>query len=364
MNLSLGIVGLPNVGKSTLFNALTKLNALAANYPFATIEPNIGIVPVRDGRLYQLAQLSNSKEIIPAFVKFVDIAGLVKGASEGLGLGNKFLGHIKEVGSILHLVRLFQDKGVIHVENRIDPKSDIKIINTELILKDIETIDKRLNEVRAKLKAKSEKRLQEYWELLEALRDFMNKENLASQFHFQNDDQKASLADLNLITLKPMIYVANVDESHVKISQDELRSMMGLSQEDIVIPICVKMEADLVALSDEEQKEYLQTLGLNESSLDKIVRLGYKVLGLINFFTTGEKETRAWTITAGTKAASASGVIHSDFERHFIALEVVRYDDFITCGSWSRARELGKVRLEGREYIIQDGDVVIVRHNC
>lgn len=363
MNLSLGIVGLPNVGKSSLFNALTKLNILAANYPFATIEPNTGIVPLKDPRLYKLSELSVSEKTIPAVVEFVDIAGLVKGASQGEGLGNKFLGHIKEVGAILHLVRCFEDSDIIHVENRIHPSDDVQIINSELILKDIETVEKRINDTKSKMKGKVDPKMQEYLDLIEKLLVHLNSGNLANKFDFKSDEEKIMLLDLNLITLKPMIYVANVAETQLQIKDEELRTKLGLSEEDVVTSICVKTEAELVVLNEEEQKEYLESLGLEESGLDRIARIGYDTLGLINFFTTGEKETRAWTIEKGTKAPLAAGAIHTDFTKNFITLEVVSYEDFIATGTWAKAKEAGKMRLEGKEYIVKDGDVVIVKHN-
>jgi ribosome-binding ATPase len=363
MNLSLGIVGLPNVGKSSLFNALTKLQVLSANYPFATIEPNTGIVPLKDPRLYKLSELSSSVNTVPAVVEFMDIAGLVKGAAEGQGLGNKFLGHIKEVGAILHLVRCFEDSDIIHVENRIHPKEDIEIINAELILKDIETIQKRIQDTGSKMKGKVDLKTQEYLEFLENLLKHLDSGKLANKFEFKSEEQKDLLQDLNLITLKPMIYVANVSENQLQISNDELRIKLGLSEEEVVTSICVKTESELVVLNDEEQKEYLESLGLTESGLDRIARIGYETLGLINFFTTGEKETRAWTISKGTKAPQASATIHTDFEKNFIALDVVAYDEFVSAGSWVKAKEAGKLQLQGKEYIVKDGDVVIVKHN-
>ncbi len=362
MNLSLGIVGLPNVGKSTLFNALTKLNVLAANYPFATIDPNVGIVPIKDPRLDELSKLSDSKETIYAVVEFVDIAGLVKGAASGQGLGNKFLGHIKEVGAIIHLVRLFKDENVIHVENRISPNEDIEIINAELILKDLETVAKRIDTSKASLKAKKDEKSEAYVTLLENIHLHLNEGNLANTYPLSKDELE-SLKDLALITLKPMIYVANVDEDHLSMSELELKEKLGLKETDVVAAISVKTESELVALSPEEQKEFLESMGLSESGLDKIARIGYQTLGLINYFTTGEKESRAWTIKKGTLAPKAAGVIHTDFEKTFIRLEVVSYSDFIECGSWVKAKEKGKMRLEGKEYEVQDGDVVIVRHS-
>lgn len=362
MNLSLGIVGLPNVGKSTLFNALTKLEVLAANYPFATIDPNVGIVPVKDQRLNKLSEISGSKETVHAVVEFVDIAGLVKGASQGQGLGNQFLGHIKEVGAILHLVRMFKDPNVIHVENRVHPKDDIEIINAELILKDLDTVKKRLDTAKAKLKSGKDEKALKYIELLERVYLHLDQGNLANNLEFTPEETE-QLKDLALITTKPMIFVANVDEDQLDITEGELRKELGLKDSDVVTAISVKTEAELVALDEEEQREYLQSMGLEESGLDRITRIGYNTLGLINFFTTGEKESRAWTIKRGSKAPQAAGTIHTDFEKNFIRLEVVGYEDFVATGSWVKAKENGKMRLEGKDYEVKDGDVAIVRHS-
>ncbi|MFW5720455.1 MAG: redox-regulated ATPase YchF, partial [Candidatus Dojkabacteria bacterium] len=328
MNLSLGIVGLPNIGKSTLFNALTKLEILAENRPFATIEPNTGIVPLQDKRLDALTKLSGSKKTIPAVVEFVDIAGLVKGAAEGAGLGNQFLGHIKQTGALIHLVRMFKDESIIHVENRVDPKSDIEIIESELILKDLETVQKRMNETMVRMKAKREASTEEYQALLERLRDHMNEGKLANTLDISGDE-RVLLHDLNLITLKPVIYVANVDEGDLHMPDAELRGKMGLEEKAITAAISVKTEADLVALEPNEQAEYLDSLGLQESGLSKVARIGYDSLGLIHFFTTGEKETRAWTIKKGTRAPQAAGTIHTDFEKKFIRMEVVSCEELL-----------------------------------
>lgn len=364
MNLSVGIVGLPNIGKSSLFNILTKLQALAANYPFATIEPNVGIVPVYDERLKVLADLSKSQEIKPAYIQFIDIAGLVKGASQGLGLGNQFLGHIKQADAILHLVRLFDNTDIIHVEGDVNPKRDIEIINTELILKDLETLNKRIIEVKAKAKSGVDDKTKKYLDLLISLKDFLDQNNLANKYNFSSDEDKKLLSDLNLITLKPIIYVANVDDNHMKLSEKDLKNRLGLSEDEIVTSINIKLESEILSLKEQEQLEYRELLGINLSGIEKITQLGYKILNLITFFTTGEKETKAWTIYNGTKAPQAAGVIHTDFEKNFISLEVVNYNDFIKFKSWNNAKENGAIRLEGKNYIVQDGDIVIVKHSA
>lgn len=360
--LSVGIVGLPNVGKSTLFNTITRLNALAANYPFATIEPNIGVVPIKDPRLKILSELSNSAETIPTAIEFWDIAGLVKGASEGEGLGNQFLSHIREVDMIIHLVRLFEDPNIIHVENRIHPAEDIKIINQELILKDIETLSKRISDTKAKLKSNKDSKLSEYLDYLEKLYQHLNNGDLANIFTKAHNE--FDISDLHLLTNKPILYVANVDEKDLTLTEQELRNKLDLAADDHVVAISVKLESEIVSLSEDEQYDYLKTFGISESGIDKIARLCYQMLGLITFFTTGEKETRAWTIKKGTKAPQAAGVIHTDFEKNFICLECISYDDFVSSGSWNKAREQGKVRQEGKDYEVKDGDIIIVKHNA
>lgn len=353
MNLSIGIIGLPNVGKSTLFNALLKKQqAFVANYPFATIEPNIGIVPVPDERLNKLAEIEKSEKIIPAVVKFVDIAGLVKGAAVGEGLGNKFLSHVRECNAICQVVRHFSNKEVIHVSETPNPKSDYETVNTELILADLQTIEKSSHF--AKASRDNEIKNQAIKKLSEGL----NKGTMANNVQLTNEESEA-VRELQLLTMKPMFIVANVDEG-------------DLNKEfpDNTLAVSAKVESELSELSENEQKEYLKTLGLKESGLERIIKKGYEVLNLISFLTAGEKEARAWTLRAGSTALSASGVIHTDFMKNFIKAEVISYGDFISSngpaspdsgasrGGWKNARELGKTRFEGRDYIVKDGDVV------
>ena len=329
--LQVGIVGLANVGKSTLFNALLKKQqALVANYPFATIEPNVGIVPVPDDRLNKLAAFFNNPPIVPATVKFVDIAGLVKGASQGAGLGNKFLANIREVDLICHVVRAFEDENIIR-EGSIDPKSDKEVVETELILADMQTVEKVLNDRKLEPIKKS---------ALEKLKKDMDEGKLAKDVSL-SDEELESVQELQLLTFKPVIYVYNG----------------GIDDNDGV-NIDAKLEAELSILSPEEQKEYLESLGINESGLDRLIKAAYQKLGLISFLTAGDKEVRAWTIKVGTKAPAAAGVIHTDFEKNFIKAEVISYEDYLMCNGEKKARELGKLRLEGREYVVNDGDVI------
>lgn len=338
MNLSVGIVGLPNVGKSTLFNALVKRQqAMVANYPFCTIEPNVGIVPVADERIDKLTEMSHSAQKIYATVSFVDIAGLVKGASQGAGLGNQFLSHIRETDLVLYLLRDFNDENVIR-EGSVAPKDDLETLKTELILKDLET----LNKIKDQKPASP----------IEKLNASLNKGILASEAGL-TEEEIAVAKELCLLTLKPYIVVYNVSENEIA---EKLKNKEALV-------ICAKMEAELATLSETEQKEYLQSLELTESGLERVVRLAYKKLGLISYLTTGEKETRAWTIHRGDTAPQAAGVIHTDFEKGFIKAEIVKYGDLITCGGWKQAREAGKARMEGKEYLMQDGDVVEFHFN-
>jgi len=364
-NLEVGIVGLPNVGKSTLFNAITKAGAEAANYPFCTIEPNIGIVDVPDDRLPKLAEIYNSKRILPSAMKFVDIAGLVKGAAQGEGLGNKFLAHIRQVDAVVQVIRCFADENITHVEGNLDPLRDIEIINTELCLADLDTLDKRQERVQKQLKT-GDKKLQAELLVLEKIRALLEQALPARRVGL-TEDEEVLIRDLNLLTLKPILYVANVGEDEVAASEDNtyvklLREYAGSEGAETVI-ISAKLEAEIAELADQEAKDFLLELGLSESGLDKLIKSSYKLLGLITFLTAGPQETRAWTIKKGTKAPQAAGKIHSDIERGFIRAETVSFTDLLESSSYNAAREKGLVRLEGKDYIMQDGDLVNFRFN-
>lgn len=363
--MKLGIVGLPNVGKSTLFNSLTKAGAEVANYPFCTIDPNIGIVPIPDERLQILANLYNSERIVPAMIEFVDIAGLVKGASKGEGLGNKFLANIREVDAIIHVVRCFEDTNVIHVEGSINPARDIETINLELIFSDLEILERRISKVARG--AKNDKDLAKELELLEALKAHLEEGKLAKTFSADEDGAKL-LMTYNLLTSKPVIYAANVTEDDLADdgeSNEYVKTVREIAKNDNseVFVICAKIEQEIAELDDDEKKMFLQELGLSESGLDKLVKASYRLLGLMSYLTAGPKETRAWTIKIGTKAPQAAGKIHSDFERGFIRAEIVNYDHLVQCGSFNAAKEKGLVRSEGKDYVIQDGDVVLFKFN-
>lgn len=363
MSLSIGIVGLPNVGKSTLFNALSKQKVLAANYPFATIDPNIGIVNVADKRLYQIADISKPEKIIPATIEFVDIAGLVKGASEGAGLGNKFLSHIREVSVILHLVRGFTKNDIVHVENSINPERDIDLINTELILKDIETIENKINSIKSK--SRFDEKIKEQINVLMDLYKFLGSGNLAIDFleeHKNNLEIQKNIKELCLLTSKPMIYLVNVEDNNSSEMLKKIQNKVGNSK--IVISMDVQQEYELSTMEEMDKQEFMRELKIEETGIEKLSRIAYKTLDLITFFTEGAKEVRAWTIKKGTNAQEASGVIHTDFQKNFIAMEVVKFVDFIKFVGWQKAKENGKMFLGGRDYIVQDGDIVIIKHNA
>ncbi len=362
--MKLGIVGLPNVGKSTLFNSITKAGAECANYPFCTIEPNVGVVTVPDERLDKLTQMYNPQKTTHAVIEFVDIAGLVKGASQGEGLGNKFLSHIRETDAICEVVRCFEDSNVVHVDGSIDPIRDIETINLELIFADIETVNKRLDKAKKNLKA--DKKYQEEIDLLEKIKE--NLENGISARAIElNEDEQEIVKDMFLLTIKPILYIANVSEEQLENAENDANVLKvkeyAKKENAEVIPLCVKIEEELSGLNDKDKKEMLEALGLNESGLDKVIKKSYDLLGLMSFLTAGEPEVRAWTIKKGTKAPQAAGKIHSDIERGFIKAEVVSYADLIKEGSMVAAREKGLVRSEGKEYIMQDGDIVLFKFN-
>ncbi len=362
--MEIGIVGLPNVGKSTLFNAITKAGAECANSPFCTIEPNIGIVPVPDERLDKLSDLYHPAKTTHAIVKFVDIAGLVKGASQGEGLGNKFLSHIREVDAIVQVVRCFEDSNIVHVDGSIDPVRDVETINLELIMADLEAVDKR-REKAIKL-ARTNKKDQIQVDALDKFRAVLMDGKLASTASL-TDEERESINDLFLLTDKPMMYVANVSEDQLKDVEnvEGVKKLREYAKEhgSKVIPLCVKIEEELAALSEEEEKEMLELYGISESGLDKLITESYDLLGLISFLTSGEDECRAWTIKKGTKAPQAAGKIHTDFERGFIKAEVISYEELMECGSTAKAKEKGLVRIEGKDYVVQDGDVILFRFN-
>lgn len=353
MSLSIGIVGLPNVGKSTLFTALTNKGGLAANYPFATIEPNVGVVAVPDVRLDALAKIDHPAKIVPATVEFVDIAGLVAGASQGEGLGNQFLANIRETDAICEVVRFFSDPDVVHVAGKVDALSDVETIKTELILADIATIEKALP--RLEKDAKRDKDAKLKLEVAQKALAGLNEGHRARTLGF-DEDEIAALYDLHLLTMKPMLYIANVDEDKL---DDDLPEIDGLAP----VPISAKVEADLAELSSEEAKEYLEAMGLSESGLARLIREAYALLGLQSFFTSGETESRAWTIPIGAKAPQAAGVIHSDFERGFIKAETASYQDYVDLEGEAGCRAAGKLRQEGKDYIVQDGDVMHFKFN-
>ena len=365
--MKLGIVGLPNVGKSTLFNSLTKAGAESANYPFCTIDPNVGVVTVPDERLNVLGEMYHTKKIIPAAIEFVDIAGLVKGASKGEGLGNQFLANIREVDAIVHVVRCFEDSNIVHVDGSIDPLRDIETINLELIFSDLEILERRISKaVRA---ARNDKTIAKELALMERIKAHLEDGKMAKSFEdIYDEDEQQWLESYNLLTYKPVIFAANVAEDDLA---DDGASNAGVQavreyakREDCeVFVVCAEIEQEIAELDDDEKSMFLEELGLKESGLEKLIKASYSLLGLISYLTAGEPEVRAWTIKKGTKAPQAAGKIHSDFERGFIRAEIVSYDDLMACGTYNAAKEKGLVRLEGKDYVVQDGDIILFRFN-
>ena len=364
MSLTAGIVGLPNVGKSTLFNAITKKNILAANYPFATIDPNVGVVTVPDKRVEVLENMYIPERTIPTTYEFTDIAGLVKGASNGEGLGNKFLSHIREVDAVVEVVRCFNDENIIHVDGTVDPIRDIEVINVELVLSDLEIVMSRINKIGKKAMTTKDKKDIKEIELLNKIKDALEK-NIPVRKLELSDDEKKMISSFNLITLKPIIYALNVDEENINTGNDYTKKVQeyAKNEDSETVIICAKLESELSELTDDEKEAFLNELAIKESGLDQLIHKTYKLLGLATFFTVGSDEVRAWTFRKGMKAPECAGIIHSDFERGFIKAEVMSYDDLVEAGSELKVRENGKARMEGKEYLMQDGDICHFRFN-
>ena len=364
MSLTAGIVGLPNVGKSTLFNAITKKNILAANYPFATIDPNVGVVTVPDKRVEVLENMYIPERTIPTTYEFTDIAGLVKGASNGEGLGNKFLSHIREVDAVVEVVRCFNDENIIHVDGTVDPIRDIEVINVELVLSDLEIVMSRINKIGKKAMTTKDKKDIKEIELLNKIKDALEK-NIPVRKLELSDDEKKMISSFNLITLKPIIYALNVDEENINTGNDYTKKVQEYAKNEgsETVIICAKLESELSELTDDEKEAFLNEIEIKESGLDQLIHKTYKLLGLATFFTVGSDEVRAWTFRKGMKAPECAGIIHSDFERGFIKAEVMSYDDLVEAGSELKVRENGKARIEGKEYLMQDGDICHFRFN-